>query len=212
MNALRTPPHWYVIAFILPVAYYFAATLLSSLLTATPTKLGVGPLAADSASAVVRLFLSAVGVMTAFTVVEEMGWRGFLLPRLQNNMTAFGASVWIAFIWTYWQFPYYMAVYKGDSFFGTLVLVGLLLPLAILPVTVLLTFAYNGSGGSLLVTMILHGTNNTAMHLFGLAGSEQSQLNETTPLVVAIPALMAMLVTRWYGRRNLAPRQRQIIE
>ncbi len=210
-SALQTPVRWYVIALVLPVLYHGLAAAAAGLVTETALTLGTGPLAGETTFDVAGRFALTVAAITAFIVVEEMGWRAFLQPRLQNNMTALGASVWIAVIWAYWHFPYYMILFKSDSVLQTMAILLLFTPIAFLPLTILYTFVYNGSGGSLFAAMLLHGVHNAAFALFGLA-SEQDGGRRRIVFVMLITMLMAMLVTRIYGGRNLAPRQRQILE
>ncbi|MCI0607333.1 CPBP family intramembrane metalloprotease [bacterium] len=36
---------------------------------------------------------------------EELGWQGYLLPRLQQRYSAFVCSIMIGIIWTFWHTP-----------------------------------------------------------------------------------------------------------
>jgi membrane protease YdiL (CAAX protease family) len=38
---------------------------------------------------------------------EELGWRGFALPRLQSRIGPLSASLVIGVIWAAWHLPYY---------------------------------------------------------------------------------------------------------
>ena len=41
------------------------------------------------------------------SIADEIGWRGYLLPRLQQTLTAVSASVAIGLLWGLWQLPTY---------------------------------------------------------------------------------------------------------
>jgi membrane protease YdiL (CAAX protease family) len=88
---------------------------------------------------------------------EETGWRGFALPRMQSRMSPLMACLimnvfwvlWHAFLWKAEERPVYspgfwMQMYLQD-----------------LPATLMITWLYNRSQGSILVAGIAHATANT---------------------------------------------------
>jgi membrane protease YdiL (CAAX protease family) len=84
---------------------------------------------------------------------EEPGWRGFALPHLQIKHPPLIASLILAPIWTLWHLP----------------LIGNEFPLPIVPQfilsvfggTLMLTWIFNGTNGSVLLPMLFHATINT---------------------------------------------------
>jgi membrane protease YdiL (CAAX protease family) len=88
---------------------------------------------------------------------EELGWRGYALPRLAARFGLGGASVILGLAWATWHLPlFYLhgAVTFGQSF-----------PVYLAQVTALsvaLAWLYWRTGGSLLLTMLMHAAiNNT---------------------------------------------------
>jgi CAAX protease family protein len=83
---------------------------------------------------------------------EEIGWRGFLLPRLEAKYTGLLASVILASVWAPWHLP----IYWGSSFEWWFWFLAMVFALAIL-----FTWVYNSSRGSLVPVVLLHVMANT---------------------------------------------------
>jgi membrane protease YdiL (CAAX protease family) len=143
----------------------FAATLFALFLVGTvflpmplrgPVTWPTLPRAPDAAALFVvltflRTFLYAGGVG------EEPGWRGFLLPTLQERYSPLVASLVVWVFWALWHLPLDITGYVGNSFADYLD--NRLLRL--LPLTVIMTWLYNRSGGSVLTTAVFHTSMNT---------------------------------------------------
>ena len=94
---------------------------------------------------------------------EELGWRGWLLPRLQARMSPLVASLVIGVVWTFWHTP--MFWFPGAAIPSFLELgagVVLLYLAQITGESVLFTLLFNRSGGSVLLAIVFHTTFNTA--------------------------------------------------
>jgi len=64
-----------------------------------------------------RAFLLALAVYMVSALFEEVGWRGYLAPKLYSlNLNAFAAHALVGVIWASWHFPYIgiFAAYTGD--------------------------------------------------------------------------------------------------
>jgi uncharacterized protein len=99
----------------------------------------------------VTMFALVQSVMHGFG--EEIGWRGFALPRLQVRLNALNASVVLSLLWGGWHIPLLISneTYRQMGAFG---LVGWFFSLLI--GSVLLTWLFNGSGGSVLIVAVFH--------------------------------------------------------
>lgn len=91
--------------------------------------------------------------IASFGFGEEVGWRGFVLPRLQARHSALSSSLLLTLGWAVWHAPLflYRPGYTGMHVAG---IAGWLFSLV--TGSVLLTWLYNGSRGSLLVVAIFH--------------------------------------------------------
>jgi uncharacterized protein len=90
---------------------------------------------------------------------EEVGWRGFALPHLQNKMNALIASIVLTLFWALWHLP--MFFYKeGFTTMSGLGIFGWIFSL--LTGSTLLTWLYNSSKGSILICAVFHTTIDIA--------------------------------------------------
>lgn len=91
-------------------------------------------------------------------VSEEPGWRGFLLPRLQDRFSPLVASLLVWFPWALWHAPLDFVGYAGTTFatyLRTRVLV-------LIPLCIIITWAYNRCGGTIFSAALFHSAFNVA--------------------------------------------------
>jgi membrane protease YdiL (CAAX protease family) len=130
--------------------------------------------------------LMIVGLMASSPLLEEFGWRGFALPALQARWNALTSSVVLGLAWGLWQLPLFVAF--GDSLVRSLLL--------IVPQTVLMTWVFNRTGGSMLLALLFHA--GLAVALTPLYPGSQSFIEVTLTWLIT-----AAVVLR-YGPRNLS--------
>lgn len=95
-----------------------------------------------------------VGVILG-PLFEEPGWRGFALPRMQEKSGPLAASVILGMIWAVWHAPGYLGGWMQSSFAALLVYcVGF---------SILATWIYNNTRGSILLMILLHSSSNAAI-------------------------------------------------
>jgi membrane protease YdiL (CAAX protease family) len=135
----------------------FASVLLTAWLTGVPADFGnivvyqVVPLAMNVLLLIVFWFLFEV-----ITNGEEIGWRGYVLPRLQAKYNALVASLIVGVIWGAWHLPKFWGVGASSERSFTWFVV------AHIALAVLYTWLYNNTRGSLLLVTIFHASGNTA--------------------------------------------------
>ena len=85
-------------------------------------------------------------------VLEEPGWRGFLLERLQHRFSPLLASLLVWLPWALWHAPLDFGGWVAnslDSVPGDPVIF-------LIPLTILITWIYNRSGHAILAAAIFH--------------------------------------------------------
>jgi membrane protease YdiL (CAAX protease family) len=88
---------------------------------------------------------------------EEVGWRGFALPRLQRTHSAMTSSLLLAIGWAGWHLPAFFYV-PSYTAIGLRILPGFFL--GVLAGAIVLTWLYNSSGGSVLAAILWHASFN----------------------------------------------------
>jgi len=87
---------------------------------------------------------------------EEPGWRGFALPRLQGRFSPLTSSIILGVLWAVWHAPARFGGIEAKTLEDTLIEWVL-----ILFVTVIITWFYNRTKGSILVAALFHTSMNT---------------------------------------------------
>jgi uncharacterized protein len=90
---------------------------------------------------------------------EEAGWRGFAQPRMQARWGEFRAALLLGIIWVLWHAPLWFAGIGFEQIpFGAYAIIGV-------SFTLLISVAYNQSGGSLFVASLFHLTLNISVNI-----------------------------------------------
>jgi uncharacterized protein len=147
----KVPAFWYLVA-ITPVVFAVLSMFIYKLLY------GVNPVSEIVFDPLSMLALLIISTVTGATG-EELGWRGFALPRLQMRMSALNASLVLGVIWTLWHLPLWFAGlgYEKIPFAAYAIMV--------MSYTVLITWACNNTRGSMVIVTLFHLMMNVAMNI-----------------------------------------------
>jgi len=138
---------------------------------------------------------------------EEIGWRGFALPRMQARWGALKASLLLAVLWTVWHLPHFLTSAQrggpdaGLAPFYTQLPVFFVLLAAL---SIIFTWVYNHTRSSVFMAILLHASINTlsiALPLFPVPAVADSDLS--VALGWGILALLILVFSR--GRLGYAP-------
>lgn len=144
----RVDRRWYLIA----LGYMAATKLLAAVIARLVT--GTWPAFGETSW---LLMIGAILVSTWVQAGEEVGWRGYALPRLWEHLGLGGASVVLGVIWALWHLPLFFIAGTGSdtqSFPIYLIIVT--------NISVAIAWVYWKTGGSLLLVMVMHASvNNT---------------------------------------------------
>lgn len=132
---------------------------------------------------------------------EELGWRGYLLPRLLERRGPITASLWIGLAWTFWHAPLMLAA-AGTSISGQpLTVMNVLAYLvSVTASSVLFTWIHLRTRGNLLAPILAHvSLNGTSVAVgFLLPHLEPAQTHVLWLISAALLSVAAIaLLLRW---------------
>lgn len=172
----RSTPGWLAVTLLSPLALFAIAVAVTR-----------PDLSAVSARIVDPTALADIAVASlAYGFGEELGWRGFALPRLQRRRGAFAATAILAVLWAAWHAPLFAYRFPlsapGVAGFAVTLFAGALW----------LTFLYNSTGGSVLAVALWHVSWNALNVSFAPA--------QTTVAVANALMLGVAAAVLWLGK------------
>jgi membrane protease YdiL (CAAX protease family) len=132
-------------------------------------------------------------------LLEEPGWRGFALPRLERLHGPLVGTLILGVLWALWHLPEFLvpswaASSGGGGILGITQFVVITITFAIV-----ITWVFNNTQASLLLVMLVHASIDT----FGSALGEifpAPAASSTLPLLIGFGAVAVVLVALTRGR------------
>ena len=178
---------WYALAYLGPAVLYLASAWISASLLGGqslsprfefPSILWNLTFTAQSGIFAYFLFRGGLG--------EEIGLRGFVLPRLQSRNSPLKASLILGFWWGLWHLP---------AWIGRSVLETGIVWLGVVAFSIIFTFFYNHTF-SLPVVMLLHAALNSFDDVFEIIFPALMDIDWELPYVVGILLIGIVLAFR----------------
>ncbi len=123
--------------------------------------------------------------------LEEIGWRGYLLPRLQSRIGPIAASVVIGLVWSLWHAPLFLLTSTSQASMSPT-----WFTLHAVALSLVLTWIYNGSGGSVLLAVLFHGVVNGAYDAVVGGVAPETLEGFLAPATLALAAIAAVGLLR----------------
>jgi uncharacterized protein len=166
---------WYVVAIGLP----FVLAALVWWFAGTPSR-PVQPLALTL-------------VLAALVIGEEVGWRGFALPILQERFSPLISSLILGVLWAVWHLP--NALIPGLDYYFYAFPQFLVYVVAM---TILFTWLANNTKGSVLIAWIFHVAINASGAFFAIGDNVRQWT--LSGIVYGIVAVVIIIATRQTAR------------
>lgn len=146
----RVSIRWYAAALILPAAFRFA--VLGMHVAKGGTAPGLGDVGHWLGLPLTFLFVLLLGGPLG----EELGWRGFMQPRLQTAIGMLRASVAIGVASALWHLPLFLIPSTAQSHLPVAPFI-----IRTVALSIILGWLWNRSNRSLLVILLFHASLNT---------------------------------------------------
>ncbi len=131
--------------------------------------------------------VSAAGLIVTMIVMvisvtgEEIGWRGFALPKMQKRWSALKTSLLLGTIHTIWHLPFWTVLGEYERFGWGYWLLSWAWVLAL---TIYITWIMNHTGNSLVLVMLFHWSWNIVVNSF-------------LPITSVVPAYLISIGIAW---------------
>jgi membrane protease YdiL (CAAX protease family) len=185
LRNLRAGIHWYLIGIAIMTLGTETETVVAVLLGAD-VAVPYAPISDYIFTFGVTLFLAGA--------LEELGWRGFLQPRLQRRFSALHASLGIGVVWGLWHVPMILTGTGGFTVFWEYML-------NVTVMSVILGWLYNNTDGALPVVMIAHASHN--MPPIGDAAGDVPAVFDTLSGDAIFYLLCVSLIALYAGSQTL---------
>lgn len=189
----RVAWYWYPTVLFLPLVLAVLAMIAKNIATGTFPGFRL-PAQSEGVLALVLTILVTYGMQTLLTGGnEELGWRGYMLPRLQAKFSAFTSSIILALIWAVWHLPLFVMKGTFQSQYPFYIFL-----LFTIPLTLVFSWVHNQTGGSVLMAMLFHGAVNTT--------AEYVRITMFDPAMLLTWAVAAVAVLAAAGPKRLTRR------
>lgn len=188
---------WYAFAVFGIAAICIAAILLGNTFGPTPALPILSP-EMPPLSRPLELLLSVAFyfILTGVLNGEELAWRGFALPRLQAKYNALVSSVILSVPFTLFHLPLFFDQEMNMGPFASFAIRAVAL-------TVLFTWLFNHTRGSVLLAYIMHAAFNTWTRVFSIdPGYHFQDWMMTLVMVILAGIVVAMAGAEHLSRTN----------
>ena len=186
---------WYAVAVFGFALICGSAIIFANGLTDGPAVPLLGSDAAASSGLELMILVPVLFLITTVVNGEEVAWRGFALPRLQTRWNALTASLVLGLVWAMFHLPLLFTL-TGTSLDGMSMLSR---SIQIIGASVIFTWLYNHTQGSVLLAYLLHGAVNTWTRVFSI--------EQASPLVgwlmTGIVCVIAIILVVVFGADHL---------
>lgn len=187
----KVRPIWWVVAFS-PLIVGAVVILVFVFITGEPISIA----SLGEVHFLPPLGIGALGLwILTFGLGEETGWRGYALPRLQQNRSALSATLILASFWALWHLPQFFYLFDPRIAVGWAI--------GLFAGAIVFTWLFNSTGGSILILAIWHGS-------FNFMSASDAGNGILAAVVSTLVMIWAVVVIWWFKPQNLSSQPRVV--
>jgi uncharacterized protein len=179
--------------------WWLALLIIPTVTAITPLLRWLAGYPVDTA-AMIGLLIPGLALGLIAGLMEEIGWRGFLLPHLLKRYAPVAATLLLGLVWGgLWHgyADYFGLGDKGAALWPLMLLLG---PLLLTAWSLIITRVYEHTEGSLLLSILMHASLSSSALIFGQAYAAISEEITWTAISVGVAWLAAVLF--WLSTRR----------
>jgi len=141
-------------------------------------------------------------------LLEEPGWRGFALPRLQERCGPLLGTLLLGGLWSLWHLPLYLFIPGYNGAGSGLVSISIaFVEFAVVTtgLAFIITWVFNHTGDSALLTMLLHASSNTAISQFPRLFPSRPPTPLSYVALIVVTLLLIVVTRGRLGYRRKVP-------
>jgi uncharacterized protein len=145
---------------------------------------------------------------------EEIGWRGFALPRMQPRYGPLRGTLLLGVLWCFWHLPYFLTPAHGGgpgTAFATYLTSFSYFFLMVMAIAIIFTWIFNHTGGSIFIANVAHAAIDTPQLVWIplFLAVDEASMNLATLVAFGVPALLILILTR--GRLGYEPSREEAL-
>jgi uncharacterized protein len=187
---------WYLVVFFGIALIAFAAQGLNIwLFDGEPVTLSLPAGVPEDGLLIALPIIFFVNIFFGGPLAEDIGWRGYALPKLREKMSTFTASLLIGIVWVLWHLPFFW-IPEGRIAVGGIPL--LWFALLTTAWSVLFAWVYVNTE-SILMPVLFHAAVNTTLGTLGVLSQTNGNLMplRLNTLLTWIVAIALLLINGW---------------
>lgn len=132
------------------------------------------------------------------TLFEEIGWRGFALPRMMPSLGWLGSSLVLGVIWATWHLPYWVSAPNVHQYGFASIALFFAMPVS---ASVFMALMYRQTHGSVLLTWLTHLAINVTIAFMPLSSEQIGDLWPQAAYTIGIVVIGVYSAVKLMSRR-----------